>query len=89
VDPATVEAALAACPGAGETAVCGLADPRWGQRLVALYTGNVPVGTLEAWAHDHLPSPQRPRRYVRVASLPRNAMGKLVRRDLPVLAAGG
>ena len=89
VDPATVEAALAACPGAGETAVCGLADPRWGQRLVALYTGNAPVGTLEAWARDHLPSPQRPRRYLRVASLPRNAMGKLVRRDLPALAGVG
>ena len=82
VAPQPVEDALARCPGAGEVAVTGQPDPRWGMTLVALYTGPVPAATIEAWARTQLSSAQRPRLFLRVGTLPRNAMGKLLRSDL-------
>lgn len=79
VHPAAVEDVLAGCPGLREVAVTGEPDPRWGARLVALYAGDADPATLDAWARERLPSALRPRRYLRVAALPRNAMGKLMR----------
>ena len=82
IHPETVEAALAACPGVAEAGVTSCPDPRWGALLVAVYTGDITPDALAAWAREHLPSPIRPRRFLRVARLPRNAMGKLLRREL-------
>jgi o-succinylbenzoate---CoA ligase len=86
VHPQAVEEALAGCTGAGETAVIGRPDPRWGQVLVALYTGTAAPSALEAWAREQLPSAWRPREFLRVPALPRNAMGKLLRPELSSLA---
>lgn len=83
VDPQVVEDMLAACPGAGEVGVTGRPDARWGMVLVALYTGEATVEALDAWARERLPSASRPREFRRVAALPRNAMGKLLRGALP------
>lgn len=85
VHPAVVEDALAGCAGAGEVAVTARPDARWGMLLVALYTGPAEPASVEAWAREHLPSASRPRLFRRVPELPRNAMGKLLRRDLPAL----
>jgi o-succinylbenzoate---CoA ligase len=85
VHPQAVEQALELCPGAGEVAVGARPDPRWGRVLVALYTGDAQAGTLESWARAHLPSASRPREFRRVAQLPRNAMGKLLRAELAQL----
>jgi len=85
VQPQAVEQALEGCPGAGEVAVCARPDPRWGRVLVALYTGDAQAGALESWARAHLPSASRPREFRRVARLPRNAMGKLLRAELAQL----
>jgi acyl-CoA synthetase (AMP-forming)/AMP-acid ligase II len=82
VRPQAVEDVLGACPGAGEVAVTARPDPRWGLALVALYTGEASVETLDAWARERLPSASRPREFRRVAALPRNAMGKLLRSAL-------
>jgi o-succinylbenzoate---CoA ligase len=82
VHPRAVEDALCRCPGIGEVAIAGRPDPRWGSVLVALYTGDVPPETVEAWARAHLPSVSRPRTFQQVGALPRNAMGKLRREAL-------
>ncbi|MFU8821372.1 MAG: class I adenylate-forming enzyme family protein [Gammaproteobacteria bacterium] len=82
VRPQAVEAVLGACPGAGEVAVTARPDARWGRVLVALYTGEASAATLDAWARERLPSASRPREFRRVAALPRNAMGKLLRSAL-------
>ncbi|NGX16896.1 AMP-binding protein [Wenzhouxiangella sp. XN24] len=82
VAPGPVEDVLARCPGAGEVAVTGQPDPRWGMSLVALYTGPAPAAAIEAWARAQLASEQRPRRFLHVGALPRNAMGKLLRGEL-------
>jgi o-succinylbenzoate---CoA ligase len=85
VHPETVERQLSACAGAGEVAVTARPDPRWGMTLVALYTGDATVAALDAWAKATLPSASRPRAFARVPKLPRNAMGKLLRQELPEL----
>lgn len=85
VHPAQVEARLLACPGVSDAAVTALSDEVWGDRITALLVG----GELQAvkdWCRENLPSALRPRHFVAVAALPRNAMGKLERQRLPALA---
>jgi o-succinylbenzoate---CoA ligase len=89
VHPQAVEMALAGCADAGEVAVTARPDARWGQVLVALYTGSAAPAALDAWARERLPSTARPREFLRVASLPRNEMGKLMRTVLPELFEKG
>ncbi|HUG98600.1 MAG TPA: AMP-binding protein [Gammaproteobacteria bacterium] len=88
VHPEAVEEALGPCPDVGEVAVTARPDVRWGTVLVALYTGPTEPAALEAWARKHLPSASRPRLFRRVPALPRNAMGKLLRGELPALLVG-
>lgn len=85
VHPQAVEDVLAACPGVDAVAVTARPDPRWGQVLIALYEGMTDGATLDRWARSQLDAALRPRHYRRVAALPRNAMGKLLRGELPSL----
>jgi o-succinylbenzoate---CoA ligase len=87
IHPQIIENAISMCAGAGEVGVAGRPDPRWGQVLVALYTGTATPEALEAWAREKLPAALRPREFRRVDALPRNAMGKLLREALAGLAA--
>lgn len=85
VHPAQVEARLLACPGVSDAAVTALSDEVWGDRITALLVGG-DLQTVENWCRENLPSALRPRHFVAVAALPRNAMGKLERKRLPALA---
>jgi O-succinylbenzoic acid--CoA ligase len=89
VAPQAVEAALRACPGITDIAVAGVPDATWGQRVVAVFSGRIDAQALEAWCREGLASPSRPRAFVRVQRLPRNAMGKLDRAALRALAERG
>ncbi len=89
VHPAEVEAVLLACPGVRDAAVTALPDPVWGDRLLALVVGDSAAmddAGLHRWCAERLPSPRRPRLIQRVATLPRNPMGKLQRPALRQLA---
>ncbi len=83
VHPAEVEGLLLACPGVTDVAVTGVRDAVWGDRIAALVVGD--AAGLRDWCRDRLPSRLRPRLFVAVAALPRNAMGKLERKRLPEL----
>lgn len=85
VHPEGIEARFAQCPEAGEVAITGRPDARWGHVLVALYTGPAAPEQLAAWARAALPGSWRPREFTRVPALPRNAMGKLQRAALTAL----
>ncbi|MCP5022913.1 MAG: 2-succinylbenzoate--CoA ligase, partial [bacterium] len=80
---------LATCPAVGAVAVTGQVDERWGEVLVALYTGRVSSGQLQEWCRSNIPSPLRPRRFIQVSGLPLNGMGKLDRRRLSALVGQG
>jgi O-succinylbenzoic acid--CoA ligase len=84
VYPAEVEAALAAHPAVAEAGVCGLPDPTWGQTVAAVVVlrGTVDDMELDRFLDARLARFKHPRRYLRVATLPRTSLGKLRRAAL-------
>jgi acyl-CoA synthetase (AMP-forming)/AMP-acid ligase II len=87
VFPSEVENLLSDFPQVREVAVIGVADAEYGRRLAAylvLYPGEI-LGTEEV--RDHVRRHRArfcvPRDVVFLESLPRNATGKVLTRDLP------
>jgi len=88
VYPAEVEAALLAHPAIAEAGVFGMPDERWGQVPAALVVGrpgmSVEEAELRAFCAERLARYKVPARIFFLESpLPRNASGKLLRRELP------
>ncbi|CUR54599.1 AMP-dependent synthetase and ligase [metagenome] len=84
VFPQVVEDCLVRHPQVVEAAAIGVPDPDFGQRLRAFVVTAGPVGEAELrrWVKEHLSGYQAPRDFVFVDELPRNATGKVVKRDL-------
>jgi acyl-CoA synthetase (AMP-forming)/AMP-acid ligase II len=87
VFPSEVEDLLAALPAIREVAVVGVPDPSYGQRLAAYIALN-PGFTLNKddvreYVRRHRARFCVPRDIIFVPSLPRNATGKIVKRELP------
>jgi 2-furoate---CoA ligase len=88
ISPVDIESVLSLCPGVDEVAVAGLADERWGQRVVAFVTRRdkeTPIDALTLDAHcrsSDLPNFKRPREYVFVSEIPKSPVGKVLRRRL-------
>jgi acyl-CoA synthetase (AMP-forming)/AMP-acid ligase II len=90
VYPAEVEAVLDAHPDVVESAVFGIPDDEWGQRVVAAYVGSADPTDLAGWARERLAAAKRPKSLHRLDELPRTSTGKVRRLDLPgVLGLGG
>jgi len=88
VYPAEVEAAILEHPGVREGAVVGVADERWGEVGRAYVApSEVDPDDLLAFLRGRIAKYKVPRSVVTVDSLPRNAMGKVVRSALGALAA--
>jgi malonyl-CoA/methylmalonyl-CoA synthetase len=85
VYPQVVERVVNACPGVRESAVLGLPDERRGERVVAAVVSgdpNLDAARLREFWEQRLVAYQRPVDVCFVESLPRNAMGKILRREL-------
>lgn len=86
VYPREIELVLDAVDGVRESAVIGLPDAEFGERVVAVIVprdGSSPdLGSLRAACERSLARFKHPREYVVVDALPRNAMGKVVASDL-------
>jgi O-succinylbenzoic acid--CoA ligase len=87
VYPELVEQLLANYPGIDEVAVTGQADPVWGERVVAVYRGDIDEAALAQLCRDGIEGAMRPRAFVKVESLPRTTNGKLDRSALRALVA--
>lgn len=87
VYPAEVERVLLEAPGVSAGAVLGLPDERLGERVVAVVeaTADFDEDAVSAHCLVHLAKYKVPERFVVVDALPRNAMGKIIRTDLPDL----
>jgi acyl-CoA synthetase (AMP-forming)/AMP-acid ligase II len=87
VFPAEVEDLLAALPQVREVAVIGVPDDDWGQRLVAYVVprSGETLGADEIREHvrKHRARFSVPREVVFLGELPRNATGKVLKRELP------
>ena len=87
-----IEEALREHPAVRECAVVGVADPEWGERVAAVLVlkegGSLTLADLRAWARERLAVYKVPTRLQLTDSLPRNAMGKVIRPDVARLFAG-
>ncbi|CAM3312990.1 class I adenylate-forming enzyme family protein [Kibdelosporangium persicum] len=83
VYPLEIERVLNACPGVRESAVFGVADEHWGQRVCAAVVGDVTTADLAEYAKAGLAPAKRPKDYHLVDELPTSANGKVSRRALP------
>jgi long-chain acyl-CoA synthetase len=80
-----VEQVLSSHSGVGDVAVIGIPDDLWGEMVVAVVVpagGNIDPALLEQHCRASLAGYKIPRRWLQVESLPRNAYGKVVKRDL-------
>jgi fatty-acyl-CoA synthase len=88
VYPAEVEAALEEHPAVSEAAVVGVDDAEWGERVRAFVVRRpgmaLDEGLLKVWCRERLAGPKVPREFVFLDSLPRNATGKVLKRELRV-----
>jgi acyl-CoA synthetase (AMP-forming)/AMP-acid ligase II len=84
VYPRDVEEVLLTHPAVVECAVVGEPDEQWGERVVAYWVGRAPVsaGVLESYLRERLAGFKVPKQYRTVPALPRNAAGKILKREL-------
>ena len=85
VSPEEVEQVLMSHPHVGDAAVIGVPDAEWGEEVRAVVvarSGEVAEDELVQYCQERLASFKRPRSVVFVDELPRNVMGKVLKRDL-------
>jgi O-succinylbenzoic acid--CoA ligase len=90
--PAEIESILLAHPAVAEAGVCGQPDPQWGQAPVAFVhlreDKTATTDELLAFAAQRLARYKLPKHLYLTGPLPRNASGKLLRRELPKILPG-
>jgi long-chain acyl-CoA synthetase len=86
VYPREIEAVLLNLPGIIDCAVVGVPDPQWGERihaeLVAAPGHSLDIAAIEQACREQLAGYKQPRSWRIVAQLPRNANGKILKREI-------
>lgn len=92
IAPEEVEVVLESHPSVEEAAVVGLSDDEWGERVVAVVTTRpgteVRPEDLVEYCRQRLASYKKPETIFFTEALPRNALGKLLRKELRRQLAG-
>jgi acyl-CoA synthetase (AMP-forming)/AMP-acid ligase II len=93
IAPAEVEAVIYSHPGVDEAAVIGIPDVEWGQRVAAVIVPR-PGVTLTAdevidFCRQRLASFKKPEVIQFADALPKNQMGKVLKKDLRAQLSGG
>jgi fatty-acyl-CoA synthase len=82
--PVEIEEVIARHPAVRDVAVIGLPDPEWGERLAAIVVrgGELDPADVERFARAELASVKVPKEWHVIDELPRNATGKVLKREL-------
>ena len=91
VYPREVEEVLYQHPAVLDAAVVGAPDPKWGEKVVAVICRrhDVEPAELIAFCRERIAGYKRPRHVVFIDVLPRNATGKVLKRELRDQIASG
>ncbi len=86
VYPAEVESAIYGHPDVMEVAVIGVPDDTWGEAVMAFCAPKagheIDRDSVIAWARERIAGYKVPKTVEIIAALPRNASGKILRKDL-------
>jgi acyl-CoA synthetase (AMP-forming)/AMP-acid ligase II len=86
VYPAEVESAIYGHPDVLEVAVIGVPDDKWGESVKAICVpksgAQVDADSVMSWARERIAAFKVPKSVDVIAALPRNASGKILRKDL-------
>jgi len=79
-----IEEVLRQFPGIADCSVVGLPNDEWGELVAAAIVTKSPVDekALSTWMREQMPAYKTPRKYAVLAELPRNAMGKVTKKDV-------
>jgi O-succinylbenzoic acid--CoA ligase len=77
VNPEAIESLVTGHPGVIEVVVIGIPDSEWGERLVAVFVGDVDSSDLHNFLRTSVPAYSLPKQWVQVESLPRTDLGKV------------
>jgi malonyl-CoA/methylmalonyl-CoA synthetase len=79
-----IEEVLRTYPGINDCCVVGVENDEWGELVSAAIVCKDDFDTkaLNAWMREQMPAYKTPRAYHRLAELPRNAMGKVTKKDV-------
>ena len=84
--PAEVENAILGCPGVADAAVIGVPDERWGEAVKAIIVpaagADPQAADVIAYARARIAGYKAPKSIDFIDVLPRNASGKVLRREL-------
>lgn len=93
VYPIEVEQVLYGHPEVAEVAVIGIPDDEWGEVVAAVVVtaggSTLTEDALRGWARERIARFKVPRRITFVDELPRNATGKILKRELRRTQGGG
>jgi acyl-CoA synthetase (AMP-forming)/AMP-acid ligase II len=93
VYPREVEEVLYRHPAVVEAAVLGAPDPKWGEKVVAVVCvrdGHEVTGAeIVAFCREEIAGYKKPKHVVFIEALPKNASGKVLKRELRDRIAGG
>ncbi|AEG51458.1 o-succinylbenzoate--CoA ligase [Sphingobium chlorophenolicum L-1] len=88
--PREVEEVLMAHPAVEEVAVCGEPDEEWGESIVAFIAlkpgAEATTAELDSLCISRIARFKRPKRYVFLPTLPKSSYGKILKRELKLLA---
>lgn len=80
-----IEEVLRQYKGISDCCVVGLENDEWGELVAAalvITEENINLTSLSDWMRTQMPSYKAPRRYAILKELPRNAMGKVTKKDV-------